>query len=268
MGELSRIAWTTSTFNPWAGCAKVTPGCANCYAERSMFPRLNGIKWGRYTERHIMSDDYWRRLASWNRKAALKPEPTFVFCGSLCDVLDEDAPPDQRERLWVAIRKTPALTWLLLTKREQNVDLLPRTLPANLWLGMTAENQEYLLRRGNVLSGVSATVKFLSVEPMLGPIDLFKLDNPKAIDWVIVGCESKAGRRPMNLHWARDVRHQCSELGIRFFMKQAEISGAVTDDIEQFPEDLRVREYPPALRASIVSGSVTNYEKNLPRSIQ
>lgn len=247
MGEVSSIAWTTSTFNPWVGCSKLSPGCANCYAERSLYPRLHGIKWGRDAERHVMSDEYWQKLAAWNRKAALKPDPTFVFCGSLCDVLDTDAPAAQRERLWVAIRRTPALTWLLLTKREQNLHLLPRNLPPNLWLGMTAENQEYLLRRGSALSSVNATCKFLSVEPMLGPIDLTKLDNPKAIDWVIVGCESKKGRRPMDLQWVRDVRRQCSQLGIRFFMKQAEINGTVTNDTEQFPEDLRVRQFPTGL---------------------
>jgi protein gp37 len=193
-----------------------------------------------------MSDMYWKKLSSWNRKAAKRTEPTLVFCGSLCDVLDTNAPAGQRDRLWSAIAETPALTWLLLTKREGNLDLLPPTFPSNLWLGMTAENQEYLLRRGNALSKVKAAIRFLSVEPMLSPIDLRKLDDPKAIDWVICGCESKAGRRPMDIQWARDLKNQCAELGIRFFMKQAEIRGEVTDDIEKFPEDLRVRQYPLA----------------------
>lgn len=244
MGEMSTIAWTTSTFNPWIGCCKVSPGCTNCYAERSLYPKLNRIQWGSESERHVMSDEYWHKLVAWNRKAAMKPEPTFVFCGSLRDVLDDHVPAAQRERLWAAIRRTPALTWLLLTKREKNIDLLPRVLPPNLWLGMTAENQDYLLHRGNVLSRTNASIKFLSIEPMLGPINLFNLDDPKAIDWVIVGCESKSGRRPMKLQWVRDARDQCAELGISFFMKQAEINGAVTDDLTQFPEDLRVRQYP------------------------
>lgn len=186
---------------------------------------------------------------------------------------------DVRERLFNVIDTTPNLDWLLLTKRPENIQrfwpvartYIPEMLKhgqsrENVWLGTTVENQEYadkripeLLRCHNL-----APVLFLSVEPMLGPVDLSnylrqpwmptKIVKPHSvpveymdvptIHWVIVGTESGAGRRPMDLTWARSLRDQCKAAGTAFFVKQLEINGKVTDDINEFPEDLRIQEFP------------------------
>jgi protein gp37 len=243
MAEKSQIAWTHSTFNPWMGCTKVSDECAHCYAEKDLACRMKGVRWGDSQPRRIMAESNWSKPYAWDRKAARTGQEWRVFCGSLCDVLDDYAPDTERQRLFETSLETPHLTWLLLTKRERNFHLLPTELPANVWVGVTAGKQEHLVRRVDALKNVNAAVRFVSFEPALGPLDLSFL-KPGELDWLICGCESGSRRRGMEIEWARSAREQCAKLGVAFYMKQLKIDGEVTSDLSRFPKDLRVREYP------------------------
>ncbi len=200
-------------------------------------------------------------------KGRINPYRLKVFCASLADVFEgHDTMPedswqtveDARVRLFTLIDATPNLDWLLLTKRPELVmpwfeerkwpDIY---IPNNVWLGTTVENQKYADIRILELLQVPAAVRFLSVEPMLGAVDFMNADGDGwrggmtgAIHWVIVGCESGKDRRPMNLEWAESIVDQCKAAGVPVFVKQLEINGKVTGDIEQFPRALQVREFP------------------------
>lgn len=246
MGEGSKIEWCDHTFNPWTGCTKVSPACDNCYAEtwakRTGSPQLwNG-------ERRRTSSTNWQAPVKWNRVAQRDGTRAKVFCASLADVFDNQVPERWRDDLWHRIDQTPHLDWLLLTKRPQNIAKMlpdPRTgTPEwgngwpNVWLGTTVENQEEADRRIPHLLAVPAAKRFLSCEPLLGPVDLtakawrdcyieecggagkefVPLIND--IDWVITGGESGPGARPMHPDWARSLRDQCQAAGVPFFFKQ------------------------------------------------
>ena len=174
MAEHSKIEWTDATFNPWVGCTKISPACDNCYAEGWAKRSGSGELWQGARQR--TSAENWRKPLAWNKKAAASGENRFVFCASLADVFDNQVPSDWRADLWPLIRATPALTWQLLTKRPQNIaKMLPPdwgTGYANVWLGTTAENQDEADRRVPHLLAVPAKVRFLSCEPLLGPLDL------------------------------------------------------------------------------------------------
>ena len=176
MGENSKIEWCDHTFNPWIGCVKVSPGCKNCYAEREMGrwgANWAGC-WGPLThgaKRKKTSEAYWKKPLKWNREAEEKGVRYKVFCGSLCDVMEPMMDEWQRE-LMQLIAKTPNLDWLLLTKRPRyswNFDH-EITDKSNVWMGISAENQECLeerLHRILPLGGGYAK-RFISIEPMLG----------------------------------------------------------------------------------------------------
>lgn len=246
MGEKTGISWCDSTFNPWIGCVRVSPGCEHCYAE-SLSKRMGRDVWGpaKTTNRLLTSENYWKQPLKWERKAAESGKSWRVFCGSMCDVF-EDHPQvrDARERLFELIEDTPHLTWLLLTKRPENIDgMLPQTwmwpmghLPNNIWLGMTAENQNALDARWPVMESFAhawfPAKLFISAEPLLGPLDLSGCTEEeeiggedssyvtRSVDWVIVGGESGPGARPMHPDWARSLRNQCKDAEISFFFKQ------------------------------------------------
>lgn len=224
MGANSKIQWTDHTFNPWTGCAKISPGCANCYAE-TWAKRSGLVVWGQDGTRRVTSDANWREPLKWNRDAEIAGVRARVFCASLADVMEDreelDAP---RARLYDLIRKTPWLDWLLLSKRPENfAGLLPedwifelRPQP-NVWLMTTVESQEYAWRMDELLA-VPAVVHGISYEPALGPLDLEPwLDR---LSWVIAGGESGPKARPANPEWFRDVRFQCQRAGVPFFFKQ------------------------------------------------
>ena len=255
------IEWTASvnakgevvpgySYNPWWGCVKVSPGCQNCYAET--FAKRTGHNiWGpaATTQRRTFGEKHWQEPLKWNEDALQAGERRRVFCSSMADVF-EDHPQliDERLRLWKLIDQTPQLDWLLLTKRPENIDYMAPCswvadgFPGNVWLGVSAENQAMADKRIPILAGIPATVRFLSCEPLLGPLDLSEwLDF---ISWVIVGGESGPKARPMNPDWVRSIRGQCNGAGVAYFVKQM---GGVRDkrhDLEDMPEDLRVREYP------------------------
>lgn len=173
MSANSKIEWTHHTFNPWWGCTKISPGCDHCYAERDA--HRFGTGWGTGAERRTFGDRHWNEPLKWDRKASDAAERHRVFCASMADVFDKDAPTGARERLWHLIEATPSLDWLLLTKRIGNAEsMLPErwrnALPRNVWLGITVVNQEEADRDIPKLLRVPAHVRFLSCEPLLDHI--------------------------------------------------------------------------------------------------
>lgn len=241
MGKETGISWTHSTFNPWRGCQRVSPGCENCYAE-TLSKRNHALlgQWGPPATggtRVIASPAMWREPVKWNAAAAKTGQVHRVFCSSLADVF-EDLPELEEPRawLWELISATSNLTWMLLTKRPQNVvRMVPNRWlcmipvgggfglpiwPRNVWIGTTVEDQQRADERiPHLLRGIPrVAVKFLSVEPQLTHVDL----TPWLSDlhWVIQGGESGPGARPFDLEWADSLRAQCAEAGVAYFFKQ------------------------------------------------
>ncbi|MCW3522077.1 phage Gp37/Gp68 family protein [Burkholderia cenocepacia] len=270
MSENSKIEWTDHTFNPWEGCQKVGPGCDHCYAEarNARFGGGTAVNWGPGAPRRRTSAANWRKPLAWEAAHAeffaTHGRRQRVFCASLADVFDNAVDPGWREDLFALIRSTPNLDWLLLTKRIGNVpamiSIIPGWLPDNVWLGATIVNQEEADRDIPKLLAVPARMRFLSMEPLLGPVDLSaewlahrcdgeypfpKLESEHRtrmidlLDWVIVGGESGAGARPMHPDWARSLHDQCAAACVPFFMKQ------MTKKAE-IPADLLTREFPHA----------------------
>lgn len=219
MGFNSSIEWTTHTFNPWWGCTKVSDGCKHCYAE-TLSRRWGHDFWGPTKSRRLMSDAHWQEPLQWNSEAVETKIRPRVFCASMADVFDERAPEGQRERLWELIRYTPNLDWQILTKRPQ---LILENLPhdwgegyANVWLGTSVEDQRVICRVEQ-LQMVPAVVRFLSIEPLIGPLTNLPLNG---IHWVIVGGESGPGARPIQQEWVTDIRRECVAAEVAFFFKQ------------------------------------------------
>ncbi|HUN99843.1 MAG TPA: phage Gp37/Gp68 family protein [Bradyrhizobium sp.] len=226
MAENSKIEWTDHTFNPWIGCQHVSPGCDHCYAETMMDKRYGTVEWGPHGERKRTSDANWKQPRKWNyqarrfkRERGRRPR---VFCASLADVFDNKVPAAWRVDLFTLIRECRRLDWLLLTKRPQNI---AKMLPAdwgcgyhNVWLGVTAEDQQRYDQRWPQLSMIPAVVKFISYEPAIGPLRLPRL-GPYP-DWLISGGESGAGARPMDPQWARDIIADCGRYDVVPFHKQ------------------------------------------------
>jgi protein gp37 len=247
MGENSKIEWTDHTFNPWEGCTKVSEGCKHCYAE-ALTKRFGRTQWGPTAQRRRTSDSNWRKPLAWNRKAQQEGAPRRVFCASLADIF-EDNPQvyDWRYDVYSLTEATPWLNWLLLTKRPENViDMVPpvwafRQWPHNVWIGTSVENQAAADKRLPILTCIPAPVRFLSCEPLLGPVDL----SPwlRRISWVIAGGESGTQARPMGPDWARSLRDQCQAAGVPFLFKQwggrnkkaagRELDGRTWDEIPQ-----------------------------------
>ena len=235
MGSNSKIEWTEHTFNPWMGCAKVSTGCANCYAE-GIIKRTGQDAWGVHAGRKMMSDAYWEKPLSWQKKAAAADRFDRVFCASMADVFEEHRSPFvnarllvERLRLFSLIDETPNLIWLLLTKRPENIiqylesEALERwggAFPDNVCIMTSVENQEQAGKRIPLLADVPATYRGLSVEPLIGPLDLSDWLITDTIDWVIVGGESGPKARPMHPFWASNLWRQCKQADIPFFFKQ------------------------------------------------
>ena len=273
MGQDTKIQWCHHTFNPVIGCSKVSDGCKHCYAEDLMDRRYGKAKWGKDGTRVVTSDANWKQPFKWDREAAKAGERRRVFCASLSDVFeDREEWIEPRARLWRLILSTPNLDWLLLTKRpeyaanwlDDNVygpaefgdwtlaDLGGGPVP-NVWLGTSIENQATADERIPHLLSIPAAVRFLSIEPLLGPVDLIlhRYDVIRStrqtecdqdvlrgtqnhyvggvphsgclsgcIDWVIIGGESGSKARPCDLAWIRSIRDQCQAAGVACFVKQ------------------------------------------------
>jgi protein gp37 len=266
MSENSKIEWTDHTFNPWEGCQKVGPGCDHCYAEtrNARYAGGQAINWGPGAPRRRTGGSNWNKPLAWNAAHAeffaKHGRRQRVFCASLADVFDNAVDPQWRADLFSLIAKTPNLDWLLLTKRignvrgmlaelahphDQDLTLLDMMPLPNVWIGATIVNQEEADRDIPKLLAVPARVRFLSMEPLLGPVNLTRipvsgggfhefdplvtanvLQRPEAypplpqVDWVIVGGESGPGARPMHPGWTRGLRDQCAAAGVPFLFKQ------------------------------------------------
>lgn len=290
MSTQTKIEWCDSTFNPWVGCTKISPACDNCYAKDKFDSRFHFVSWGAGQQRKRTSESTWKQPAMWNARAdtfrecagcgwrgdlALRDEPLAfacpscdatdwmparrrVFCASLADVFDNEVPTQWRTDLFDLISATPNLDWLLLTKRVGNVKQMLidacrgfQHLPPWVWLGATITSQAEADRDVPKLLAVPAAVRFLSIEPMLGPVDIRfafsdagvircprcmfgtnRLDhgpcpndgetlrNDPGVHWVICGGESGPHARPMHPDWARSLRDQCAAAGVPFMFKQ------------------------------------------------
>lgn len=226
MGRETGIKWCRCTFNPIWGCQEVSPGCDGCYA-RTWAKRTGWDVWGRDAPRRTFGEEHWGDPLKWDAEAAAAGELWTVFCGSMCDVM-EDHPvwATERPKLFDLWRSTPHLIWLALTKRPGN---FRRFLPPdwgrgypNVWLGTTVEDRKRKTRISE-LAAVPARRRFLSMEPLIERVDLTPEDLA-SLDWVIVGGESGRKRedlRLFDLTWARVLRDQVKAAGKSFFLKQA-----------------------------------------------
>ncbi|MGP1386136.1 MAG: DUF5131 family protein [Thainema sp.] len=216
------IEWTDKTWNPTTGCNKISPGCRHCYAEAltKRFPKSfpKGFNLTLHPER-LEQPKKWRK-------------PSRIFVNSMSDLFHKDVPPDYLQEIFTVMRDTPCHIYQILTKRSQNLAELAPMLEwsENIWVGVSVESQEYIHRVDN-LRHVPARVRFLSCEPLLGPLDL----NLEGIDWVIVGGESGFQHRFMNPDWVRDILHQAQAANVAFFFKQwggrhSKAGGRMLDD--------------------------------------
>lgn len=210
--SLSTIEWTEATWNPVTGCSKVSAGCLHCYAER-MALRLQAMGQENYRNGfavrcHPQMLDIPKR---WKK-------PRLIFVNSMGDLFHEEVPLSFLRQCFAVMHDTPQHTYQLLTKRSARLALLARELPwpNNLWMGVTVESQAEV-RRVEDLRHVPAAVRFLSIEPLLGPIECLDLEG---IGWVIVGGESGPKARPMKEEWVLAIRDQCQQEGVAFFFKQ------------------------------------------------
>lgn len=270
VAEVSKIEWTDSTFNPWIGCTKVSAACDFCYAETLMDHRYGRVQWGQHGERKRTKT--WGDPMRWQRQAAefyaANGRRRRVFCASLADIWDNQVPVQWHYDLLRLIHDCPDLDWLLLTKRPQNIlkmlrmarapffhggcgghltfgEWLDRWIggdpPRQVWLGISTENQTEADRRIPIILEVPARIRFLSCEPLLGPLDLRAIAYQdgnldaltgdlwggsgtgafaRGIDWVIAGGESGTQARPTHPDWFRGLRDQCGAANVPFLFKQ------------------------------------------------
>ncbi len=307
MSGKSAIEWTDAVWNPTTGCSKVSPGCAHCYAEAlsKRYAGANGwpAEFKPWTpdnaaENVILHPDRLDAPLHWKT-------PRRVFVNSMSDLFHEQVPDEFIDRVFSVMARTPQHTYQVLTKRPErfvrysrmrcqengqaasfwsafeNKDYRPSWPLSNVWLGVSVENQRWADERIPILLDTPAAVRFISAEPLLGPLDLTHLyghvnfgdhvdltvdalsgmytaawagrksqpDRPLdtlgrgKLDWVIVGGESGSRHRPFDPEWARSIVAQCRDAGVAVFVKQ--LGGARPGNaLEDLPEDLRVREYP------------------------
>jgi protein gp37 len=286
VGETTQIEWADGTFNGWWGCARVSPACQNCYAE-TFDRRLGGSHWGVGRPRRVFGDEHWAQPLKWNAKAAASGVRRRIFCSSMSDIFDAEAPPGALARLWNLIRETPNLDWLLLTKRPERI---AASLPAdwgngwpNVWLGTTVENQKYADLRLPQLLAIPAVVHFISAEPLLGPLELRRFLQPAEwssprfsaratrLTWVIGGGETGARARPLQLEWIRGLRDQCVESGTPFHFKQWGDHGPGADGLARLGKkragrelDGRTWDQLPVLRSVAPSAAGRPFEQATP----
>jgi protein gp37 len=212
MAQTTSIEWTESTWNPVTGCTKISPGCAHCYAER-MAKRLCAMGQVRYRDgfKVTLQSDVVEMPLHWRR-------PRMIFVNSMSDLFHKDVPVEFIARCFTVMQRASQHTFQVLTKRpERAAELAPHLpWPGNVWMGTTVESADYVHRIG-FLTQIPATVRFLSLEPRLGPISRLPL---KGIHWVIVGGESGPSARPIEPRWVLQLRNRCVDQNVPFFFKQ------------------------------------------------
>lgn len=213
MATTSKIEWTEQTWNPVVGCTKVSPGCAHCYAEPMAY-RLQAMGTQGYEHGFKLTLLPQRLDEPLRRK-----KPTIYFVNSMSDLFHEKVPFDYIDRVFDVIRRTPQHTYQILTKRADRMAeyFAGKTPPKNAWLGVSVENKKYGLPRIDHLRTVKASIRFLSVEPLLESLGKINL---RGIHWVIVGGESGPKARPMQKEWVDAIRAQCEAKDVAFFFKQ------------------------------------------------
>lgn len=208
----SSIEWTESTWNPLTGCTKISPGCKFCYAER-MAKRLQGMGQPRYANgfKLTLHDDVLELPLSWKK-------PQLIFVNSMSDMFHEEVPAWFIRKTFAVMRRASWHEFQVLTKRSDRLLGISPSIrwPENVWMGVSVENQDYTSRIDH-LRRTGARVKFLSLEPLLGPLPELNL---RGIDWVIVGGESGPGARPMEQVWVMEIKEQCRKARVPFFFKQ------------------------------------------------
>ncbi len=305
-GVMSKIEWTQKTWNPVAGCSDKSPGCTNCYAKK-MAGRLEAMGVKKYEGLTVLQGSHrvWTGKIAFDEQALLAPlrrkKPTRYFVNSMSDLFHENVTDEQIDRIFAVMALCPQHTFQVLTKRPERMLAYLRQvsderdmqrwvnaavefdLPSpmfdaavaewewplpNVWLGVSVENQATADERIPPLLQAPAAVRFISAEPLLGPVDVeaFLGDGESAIggmefielDWVIVGGESGPGARPFNIEWARSIVQQCAAAGVACFVKQMGAKPFMAEDcaigftlrdrkggdMAEWPEDLRVRQMP------------------------
>lgn len=245
MATKSKIEWTESSWNPVTGCTKISSGCMNCYAER-LANRLKAMGQQNYKNGFDLTlHDHMLEIPLKMKK------PTTFFVNSMSDLFHKDIPIEFLKKVFSIMNQASWHEFQILTKRE---DILQErqsllTWTENIWMGVTIENNDYV-HRADVLRDCGAAVKFLSLEPLLGPLPNLNIDG---LDWIVLGGESGPGARPIDIDWIRPVRDLCIEKKTPFFFKQwggfnKKKNGALLDGKEwrEYP-DRPIRKYPDAL---------------------
>jgi protein gp37 len=212
MAEHSKIEWTDATWNPVRGCTKISPGCKHCYAER-FAERFRGVKG------HPFEQGFDLRLIPGKIGEPLRwKSPQRIFVNSMSDLFHDDIPLDYIQHVFAVMNQASWHQYQVLTKRAERLEAVASDLPwaPHIWMGVSVESRDYLWRIDH-LRRTQAHIKFLSVEPLLGPLGAINL---RGIRWVIVGGESGPGARPLQPAWVADVRDQCQRAGVAFFFKQ------------------------------------------------
>ncbi len=212
MATRSRIEWTESTWNPLTGCTKISPGCKNCYAER-MAKRLHAMAQPNYANgfKLTLHEHVLEMPLHWKK-------PQIIFVNSMSDLFHKDVPLAFIKNVFDVMRRAHWHTFQVLTKRSERLRELNHELewPKNVWMGVSVENRDYKFRIDH-LRETNAQIKFLSLEPLLGPIANINLDG---MDWVIVGGESGPRARPIVEEWVVEIKNQCVIAHVPFFFKQ------------------------------------------------
>ena len=218
MSDRSGIEWTDSTWNPVTGCTKISPGCKHCYAE-TFAERFRGVQGHPYEQGFDLK--LWPERLIY---PLVWKEPRMIFVNSMSDLFHKDVPDDYIRRVFKVMTEANHHIFQVLTKRSERLLSWTKAyyrkekLPLHIWLGVSVENQDYV-KRIHHLQEAPAQIRFLSIEPLLGPVHL-DASKLRGIHWVIVGGESGWGARPMNPDWVRDIRHQCENYKVAFFFKQ------------------------------------------------
>jgi len=291
MADTTKIAWVRNsdgtpgaTFNPWIGCTRVSAGCAGCYAEKLATARLS-VEWGKGKPRRRTANSNWKKPLRWNRDAQVRGIRIRVFSASLADIFDPEVPSEWLADFWEMVRATPHLDWIIVTKRPEN---MAARLPTdwglgwpNVWLVVTVEDQAAADRRIPILLAVPAKVRGLSMEPLLGPVDVRwalsrnpleiaagflkrgqfapGLETIRPLNWVLIGGESGSTEdaRPMDIQWVGDILDDCDRAGVPAFVKQLgrnpvtcglptpnPANDTIGTDPARWPKWLRVRQMP------------------------
>jgi protein gp37 len=213
MSDNSHIEWTQATWNPVTGCSKISPGCKNCYAERMAW-RLKAMGKERYANgfQVAVHDDVLNVPKGWRR-------PRTIFVNSMSDLFHKFVSTQFIRQVFEVMNECPQHQFQLLTKRTPRLRALANDLPwsENIWIGASVELDKFVSRVDDLRAISQAAVRFLSIEPLLGPLPSLDLSG---IDWVIVGGESGPGARPMREEWVLQIKETCEEAGVPFFFKQ------------------------------------------------